>query len=154
MVATSGDALSSATARETLFEPLLLPGPCGDSQSSRGGDLVRFSRGKHGKYERGCPENPSNGPPAMYWSRGGIWLEMRWTCFLTEESLSFFRAPRIDNLNTHGTGCTLSAALATFLAQGMTTPAAVAAAKKFISRAIRYGLDLGSGRGPVNHCAG
>ena len=66
------------------------------------------------------------------------------------EKFESFRAPRIDNPNTHGTGCTLSAALATFLAQGMATPAAVTAAKKFITRAIQWGLDLGVGRGPVN----
>ena len=61
-----------------------------------------------------------------------------------------FRAPRLTNPNTHGTGCTLSAALTVFLARGMDVPEAVGAAKQFITKAISGGLDLGAGRGPVN----
>ncbi len=64
-----------------------------------------------------------------------------------------FDAPRLSNRNTHGTGCTYSAALATLLSQGLTTPKAVEEAKKFITRAIALGLNLGSGHGPTNHYA-
>jgi len=64
-----------------------------------------------------------------------------------------FDVPRLSNPNTHGTGCTFSAALATFLSQGWTVPKAVAGAKQFITRAIAMGLHLGSGRGPTNHFA-
>lgn len=64
-----------------------------------------------------------------------------------------FDGPRLSNRNTHGTGCTLSAALATFLGQGITVPNAVSKAKLFITRAISLGLDFGSGHGPANHYA-
>lgn len=61
-----------------------------------------------------------------------------------------FDAERVTTRNTHGTGCTFSAALATLVAQGMPVPEAVAKAKDFISAAIRLSLDLGKGRGPLN----
>jgi len=62
-----------------------------------------------------------------------------------------YRAPRIATRNTHGTGCTFSAALATLLGQGTAVPDAVAGAKKYITGAIRHALPLGHGHGPTNH---
>lgn len=62
-----------------------------------------------------------------------------------------FEMPKIDNPNTHGTGCTLSSAIASNLAKGMTVPRAVRRAKEYITGAIRDGLDLGKGRGPLDH---
>ena len=61
-----------------------------------------------------------------------------------------FEASRIDTKNTHGTGCTLSAALATYLAKELDTAQAVAAAKAFITEAIRDSLNIGGGHGPTN----
>jgi len=66
-------------------------------------------------------------------------------------SFTRFASQRIDSMNTHGTGCTLSSAIATFLAQGVPLPEAVQKAKKFIFDAIRLAESLGSGHGPVNH---
>lgn len=62
-------------------------------------------------------------------------------------------APRINTRNTHGTGCTLSAAIAAELAKGASLRAAVRSAKTFISQAIESGRDLqiGRGCGPVDH---
>jgi hydroxymethylpyrimidine/phosphomethylpyrimidine kinase len=62
-------------------------------------------------------------------------------------------APRIATANTHGTGCTLSAALATLLGQGMAPRDAVRAAKAYITEAIRAAdrLRVGGGHGPVHH---
>lgn len=64
-----------------------------------------------------------------------------------------FPAPRIDTPHTHGTGCTYSAAIAAMLARQAPLPAAVAAAKAFLTRAIRTNPALGHGSGPVNHFA-
>jgi hydroxymethylpyrimidine/phosphomethylpyrimidine kinase len=58
--------------------------------------------------------------------------------------------PRIDTPNTHGTGCTLSAAIAAHLAAGLTVGDAVRAAKAFVTEAIAHALDLGGGIGPVD----
>jgi hydroxymethylpyrimidine/phosphomethylpyrimidine kinase len=58
--------------------------------------------------------------------------------------------PRIDSKNTHGTGCTLASAIAAHLALGASTPEAVGKAKDFVTGAIKAGLDIGKGFGPVN----
>ena len=69
----------------------------------------------------------------------------------TDGSMIWIEGKRIDNPNTHGTGCTLSSAIACGLAEGKELPQAVREAKDFISGAIAAGLDLGKGRGPLNH---
>lgn len=63
----------------------------------------------------------------------------------------WFNGKRIDNPNTHGTGCTLSSAIASNLAKGYDLDASVQKAKNYISGALGAMLDLGRGRGPMNH---
>ena len=63
----------------------------------------------------------------------------------------WFRGKRIDNPNTHGTGCTLSSAIASNLAKGYGLDEAVERAKAYISGALGAMLDLGAGSGPMNH---
>ena len=63
----------------------------------------------------------------------------------------WFRGKRIDNPNTHGTGCTLSSAIAANLAKGYDLDTAVERAKAYISGALAAMLDLGKGSGPVDH---
>jgi hydroxymethylpyrimidine kinase / phosphomethylpyrimidine kinase / thiamine-phosphate diphosphorylase len=62
-----------------------------------------------------------------------------------------FSAPRTLSRNTHGTGCALASAIASYLAQGVPLPEAVLRAKLFITRAIKFAHPLGKGHGPVNH---
>jgi hydroxymethylpyrimidine/phosphomethylpyrimidine kinase len=62
-----------------------------------------------------------------------------------------YRAPRLDNRHTHGTGCTLASAIASRLALGDELPDAVAAAKDYVTGAIAAGFPLGAGIGPVDH---
>lgn len=64
----------------------------------------------------------------------------------------WFQGERIDNSNTHGTGCTLSSAIACGLAKGFSLEKSVADAKGYICGALRDGLNLGKGNGPLNHC--
>ena len=63
----------------------------------------------------------------------------------------WFKGRRVDNPNTHGTGCTLSSAIASNLAKGYDLDQAVERAKAYISGALAAQLDLGRGRGPMNH---
>ena len=63
----------------------------------------------------------------------------------------WFRAPFIENPNTHGTGCTLSSAIACGLAEGNTMEQSVQKAKEYLTGAIAAGLDLGAGNGPLDH---
>lgn len=63
----------------------------------------------------------------------------------------WFEGRRIDNPNTHGTGCTLSSAIASNLAKGYNLDKSVEKAKEYISGALAAMLDLGAGSGPMNH---
>ena len=63
----------------------------------------------------------------------------------------WFEGKRIDNPNTHGTGCTLSSAIASNLAKGFSLAESVQKAKDYISGALAAMLDLGKGSGPMNH---
>ena len=65
--------------------------------------------------------------------------------------VTWFRARRIDNPNTHGTGCTLSSAIASHLALGETLPEDVNSAKLYLTGALEAQLDLGHGSGPMDH---
>lgn len=66
-------------------------------------------------------------------------------------AFSWFEGKRIDNPNTHGTGCTLSSAIAANLAKGFSPVDSVTRAKEYISGALSAMLDLGRGSGPINH---
>jgi hydroxymethylpyrimidine/phosphomethylpyrimidine kinase len=67
------------------------------------------------------------------------------------EQATWFMGKRIDNPNTHGTGCTLSSAIASNLAKGYDLKTSVKYAKNYISGALAAGLNLGKGSGPMNH---
>lgn len=74
----------------------------------------------------------------LYQEQGAVWIE----------------GERIENPNTHGTGCTLSSAIASNLAKGYELPEAVRRAKRYLSRALKAQLNLGKGAGPMDHGAG
>ena len=65
--------------------------------------------------------------------------------------LIWFKAKRIDNPNTHGTGCTLSSAIASNLAKGFNLVESIQRAKEYVSQALEWMLELGNGSGPMNH---
>lgn len=71
-----------------------------------------------------------------------LYCDSQWT---------FFEAERIETENTHGTGCTYSAAIATQLAHGKDLSDAINTAKAYITGAIQHALDIGHGHGPTNH---
>ena len=66
---------------------------------------------------------------------------------------TFLEAERFETKDTHGTGCSFASAIAAELAKGNSIPEAVAVAKEFVNNAIRYGLRLGAGSGPLNPMA-
>ena len=71
--------------------------------------------------------------------------------FYDGKKFAALNAPRIRSKNTHGTGCTLSAAIAAGLAKGHPLETAVANAKRYITEALRHGYRIGSGHSPVHH---
>jgi len=66
-------------------------------------------------------------------------------------NIHWFRSKRIDNPNTHGTGCTLSSAIACNLAEGKSLSASIENAKVYLTGALKAGLNLGQGSGPLEH---
>lgn len=71
----------------------------------------------------------------------------------TTDTIHTMESPKVDTVNTHGTGCTLSSAIAAYLAKGYPLPQACRRAKEYISQAIISGsaYRIGHGHGPVNH---
>ena len=69
----------------------------------------------------------------------------------SDGKVNWYYGKRIDNPNTHGTGCTLSSAIASNLAKGYKIDEAIKNAKDYISGALADGMDLGHGSGPMNH---
>lgn len=78
-------------------------------------------------------------------------LEVTSNDLLYDGTATWFNAVRINNTNTHGTGCTLSSAIAANLANGLDMKSAVKNAKDYITGALSDMLDLGKGSGPLNH---
>lgn len=76
-------------------------------------------------------------------------------CLVSNDAVMWFDAPRTPSANTHGTGCTLSSALAAQLAKGLTLAGATAVAKSYVAQAIAHADDLsvGTGHGPIHHFA-
>lgn len=83
--------------------------------------------------------------------KGGHQLNDANDLLYAEGKSRWFYGRRIDNPNTHGTGCTLSSAIASNLAKGYGLEEAVERAKEYISGALAAMLDLGAGRGPMDH---
>ncbi|MDD6212189.1 MAG: bifunctional hydroxymethylpyrimidine kinase/phosphomethylpyrimidine kinase, partial [Clostridiales bacterium] len=83
--------------------------------------------------------------------KGGHQLNDANDLLYSNGEIRWFYGKRIDNPNTHGTGCTLSSAIASNLAKGTDLPTAVENAKNYISGALAAMLDLGHGSGPMDH---
>ena len=150
MIATSGARLISEDAVETLCSELLplatLVTPnipeaevLSGMKISSEEDMIAAARAVGSRYgcavlcKGGHQINDAN--DLLYRDGGHVW----------------FRGRRIDNPNTHGTGCTLSSAIASNLAKGESLDESVRCAKNYISGALSAMLDLGQGSGPMNH---
>ena len=83
--------------------------------------------------------------------KGGHSVSDATDLLLADGKVFTFAGKRIDNPNTHGTGCTLSSAIACGLADGLSVSDSIERAKEYLTGAIAAGLDLGKGSGPVDH---
>lgn len=83
--------------------------------------------------------------------KGGHLTEEAWDLLYENGEITWFQGKRFDNPNTHGTGCTLSSAIATYLSKGLSMKESVKEAKAYVAGAICANLDLGRGRGPLQH---
>ncbi len=150
MVATSGSRLISEEAVETLQKELLplatLITPNIPETEVLWGRPVK------------SPEDMEQAARQIYEQygcavlcKGGHQLNDANDLLYSGEGPVWFQGRRIQNPNTHGTGCTLSSAIAANLAKGYSLSESVRRAKAYISGALAAGLDLGQGSGPMDH---
>lgn len=150
MVATSGSRLLAPEAIDVLKSELLpladiitpnLPEAevlCGRAIADTGGMLT-------------AAREIAQGLQGAVLIKGGHLTASADDLLCTAGKEHWYHAEKIDNPNTHGTGCTLSSAIACGLAVGQSLPEAVQSAKDYLTGALRDGLDLGHGSGPLNH---
>lgn len=84
--------------------------------------------------------------------KGGHFEKRADDLLVINNEVYWLECEHIDNPNTHGTGCTLSSAIASNLALGYDLKTSVEKAKKYITGALKANLNLGHGSGPLNHC--
>ncbi len=152
MVAKGGDVLLTLEARVSVKEVLLPMAHVVTPNLPEAADLCGFPVADLESMKAAAEEIHRLGT-AYVLIKGGHLKGDAVDLLFDGKDFQTFTAPRLNSRNTHGTGCTFSAALATFLAQGCTVPEGVAKAKRFITRAIAGALDFGAGHGPTNHYA-
>ena len=150
MVATSGSALMKTDAVQTLIEKLLplatLVTPnIPEAQVLSGMEILT----KEGMHTAAKKIGDSYGCAVLL--KGGHSINDANDLLYANGDFTWFEGKRINNPNTHGTGCTLSSAIASNLAKGYTLTESVQRSKDYISGALAVMLDLGSGSGPMNH---
>lgn len=153
MVATSGDALIEAKARDFLRERLLPFTSLVTPNIPEAEFLTGEKIGSMDDMKQAAVVLVERFGAGAALVKGGH-MEGEATDFLYDgSSLHTFSAERIDTKNTHGTGCTYSAAITAYLSQGLDLYEAVKAGKHFVTAAIADSFTLGSGHGPTNHWA-
>lgn len=155
MVATSGDPLLQADAVETL-KTVLIPMARVITPNIPEAEILL---GRKINCQEELPEAArklsQNGEVSVLLKAGhltdGVVADVFYNA--EEDRCNILKSKRIDTPNTHGTGCTLSSAVASFLARGLALDDAAAAAKEYIANAILHGADykIGHGHGPVMH---
>jgi len=151
MVAKSGDALLRDDAVQALIDNLLPLATIITPNLPEAARLLGRDRIEH--TEEAAGELLSLGPAAVLLKGGhGGGDEIEDLLLVRgEDAPQRFRHPRVITRNTHGTGCSLSSAVAAGLASGLPLPAAVEAAIDWLQGAITHAWPLGGGHGPVHH---
>ena len=152
MVAKSGDPLLTEAARDSLKRDLIPLALVITPNLPEASVLAGFPVTDEDSMRRAAAAIHDLGA-RMVLVKGGHLAGLALDILFDGSRYHRFEGARLEQRNTHGTGCTLSAALATFLAQGQDPVEAVKNAKAFTRRAIANGLALGSGHGPTNHYA-
>ena len=157
MVATSGDTLVKEEAMQLIVKELFPLAQIVTPNLEEVRALTGIFPVKKQEYERAAKMILDMGPKAVLIKGGHAGSARRSSDYLLCADTHFaplvVSSPKSDSKNLHGTGCTLSAAIAFFLASGSDTTQSVISAKEYIYRAIKTGknMQVGQGKGPVNH---
>ena len=150
MVATSGSALMKTDAVQTLTNELLPLAAVVTPNIPEAQVLSGLTIESRADMETAAKMiGDSHGCAVLL--KGGHSISDANDLLYADGEMEWFEGKRIDNPNTHGTGCTLSSAIASNLAKGLPLPESVRRAKDYISGALAAMLDLGHGSGPMDH---
>lgn len=150
MVSTSGDKLISDEARETLITKLLSLGTVITPNIPEAEVLCGFNI-KNTDDMIKAAEKISQSIKSAILIKGGHLVSTATDLLYENGEITWFSTERINNPNTHGTGCTLSSAIASNLAKGYTLKESIANAKEYLTGALKTQLNLGKGSGPLEH---
>lgn len=152
MVSSSGSALMQEEALHTLKKKVLPHATVLTPNLPEAETLIGKKIVTPEEQRECCHILHSMGPKWILLKGGHLYEDTESTDLLFDGTNFFsFSVKRIPTKNTHGTGCTLSAAIASNLALGYSVEDSVAKAKDYITVAIAHGLDLGKGHGPTHH---
>ena len=150
MVSTSGSKLINDDAMEMLVTSLM---PLADIITPNIPEAECLSgieiKNKHSMEKAAL--KISEKFPGHILIKGGHLIDSSDDLLYYDGQFFWYNQIKIDNTNTHGTGCTLSSAIACSIADGFTIKESIYNAKQYITGAINYNLNLGKGRGPLNH---
>jgi hydroxymethylpyrimidine/phosphomethylpyrimidine kinase len=150
MVAKGGDRLLDSAAEQAYVEALFPRALLVTPNLMEAGALLGRPVADLAQMRDAARDLKSLGPRAVL-VKGGHLPGNAVDVLCDEEGLLELRAPRIDTKNTHGTGCTYSAAIAARLALGSSLREAVRGAKHYVTEAIRRSYAVGRGHGPLDH---
>jgi len=150
MVAKSGDSLLREEAVEALRTQLLPLALVVTPNIPEAEVLTGMTIASHQDMRRAAEQIVGMGARGVV-VKGGHLDGPATDLFYDGSRFQEFTAPRIDTVNTHGTGCTFASAVAAGLAQNMSVIDAVAQAKEYVTEAIRCSFPIGQGHGPLNH---
>ncbi len=153
MVTTSGSELLKPEAKTSLVDRLLplaivLTPNVHEAEILSGIEIKSLDDAKEA-----AERIAALGPKAVLVKGGHLALDKAVDVLYSEGEFTVLEAPLHDTVNTHGTGCSLSSAIAAQIAKGDGIVEAVKKAKMFVNRGIKYGLDIGEGPGPLNPMA-
>ncbi len=150
MVATSGSALIKTDAIKTLVS-MLLPIAALVTPNIPEAEVLSNMKISDKEDMIGAAKYIGESYGCSVLLKGGHRINDANDLLYENGNIIWFDGKRIDNPNTHGTGCTLSSAIASNLAKGYSLVESVERAKEYISDVLLEGLDLGSGSGPMKH---
>jgi hydroxymethylpyrimidine/phosphomethylpyrimidine kinase len=153
MVATSGDRLLDLEAERVILERLIPRAAVVTPNLDEAAILAGFEVRDPASMEQAGRILLELGATAALIKGGHLRGLVLVDLLVTRDGIRRFEHPRIDSRSTHGTGCTLSAAITAGLAIGQPLEAAVTTALEYVHRAIASAPGLGAGHGPVNHGA-
>lgn len=153
MVSTSGSILLKQSAIESLVQKLF-PLSLLITPNVYEAQILLGSTIQNTQDQKECAREIYEKYGVNVLLKGGHIQQRAFDVLVCQEGEFGFEAERIENPNTHGTGCTLSSAIASNLALGYEMKESISRAKNYLTQAISNNLNLGKGRGPINHLFG